>query len=139
MMGRPAARRPTAALTAAIIAVSILLLPAAAQEVDSTALPYDAQMLRLSEILGALHYLERLCERTEGSRWRDQMQALIDAEEPDELRRARMVDAFNRGYGGFRSVYRTCTPAAELAIDRYVEEGAGIAADISTRYGETDG
>jgi uncharacterized protein (TIGR02301 family) len=65
------------------------------------------------------------------------MQALIDAESPDPDRRARMVDRFNRGYQGFRSVYRTCTPAATLAIDRYMEEGAKIARDITVRYGKS--
>ena len=48
------------------------------------------------------------------------MQALIDAEQPDDVLRARYVDRFNRGYESFRSVYLTCTPAATLAIDRYL-------------------
>jgi uncharacterized protein (TIGR02301 family) len=98
---------------------------------------YDPQLLRLSEILGAVHYLRRLCDATEGNVWRDQMQGLIDAENPDPDRRARMVDRFNRGYQGFRSVYRTCTPAATVAIDRYMEEGAKIARDITARYGKS--
>jgi hypothetical protein len=40
------------------------------------------------------------------------------------------------GYQAFRTVYVTCTPAATLAIDRYVEEGAKIARDIAARYGK---
>lgn len=98
--------------------------------------PYEAQFLRLSEILGAVQYLRRLCESDEGSLWRDQMQALIDSEAPSPIRRARMIDRFNRGYESFRSVYRTCTPAATLAIDRYMGEGIKIARDITTRYGK---
>lgn len=126
-------------LAAALIVLAAFAFPAAAQEADPTALPYDAQMLRLSEILGALHYLERLCEDGESQRWREQMEALIEAEQPDALRRARMIDRFNRGYEGFRSVYRSCTPAAGLAIDRYKAEGAEIAVEIATRYGEDNG
>ncbi len=138
-MGRRNAHGRRVALAAAI-ALSILAQPALkAQEADPTALPYDAQMLRLSEILGALHYLERMCGDAEDSRWRDQMEALIEAERPDERRRARMVENFNRGYRSFRSVYRRCTPAAEIAIERYTREGAEIAADVSKRYGETGG
>ncbi|MEO8667237.1 MAG: TIGR02301 family protein [Bauldia sp.] len=98
---------------------------------------YDPQLLRLSEILGSVHYLRRLCDAKEGNLWRDQMQALIDAENPDVERRARLVDRFNRGYQGFRSVYRTCTPAATVAIDRYMNEGAKIARDITARYGKS--
>jgi uncharacterized protein (TIGR02301 family) len=98
---------------------------------------YDPQLLRLSEILGAVHYLRRLCAASEGNLWRNEMQALIDAENPDTDRRARLVDRFNRGFQGFRSVYRTCTPAAIVAIDRYMEEGAKIARDITARYGKS--
>jgi uncharacterized protein (TIGR02301 family) len=97
---------------------------------------YEGQLLRLAEILGAMHYLRHLCNSGEGDQWRDQMAALLDTEQPDEPRRRRMVDRFNRGYESFRSVYRECTPAATLASDRYLQEGARIAADITARYGK---
>ena len=38
--------------------------------------------MRLSEILGAVQFLRELCGTNEGALWRDQMQALIDAEQP---------------------------------------------------------
>jgi uncharacterized protein (TIGR02301 family) len=44
------------------------------------------------------------------------------------------VQSFNRGYRGFQQSYRTCTPAANLVIRRYVQEGAKIARDITARY-----
>jgi uncharacterized protein (TIGR02301 family) len=120
-------------------------LAAPAQEIipvppsnEAVAPPYDDGLLRLSEILGAIHYLRELCKANEGSLWRDQMQALIDAEQPDQLRRARFVDRFNRGYESFKSVYVTCTPAATLAIDRYIKEGSRIARDIAARYGKEE-
>jgi uncharacterized protein (TIGR02301 family) len=97
---------------------------------------YDDQLLRLSEILGAMHYLRPLCGSNEGGLWRSEMEALLTAEEPDPARKARFVDRFNHGYEGFRSVYRVCTPAATLAIDRYMAEGARIARDVSARYGK---
>ena len=98
--------------------------------------PYEAQLLRLSEILGSVHYLRRLCDSDEGNLWRDQMQALIDAEAPNPIRRARIVDRFNHGYETFRAVYRTCTAAAAVAIDRYMGEGVKISRDITARYGK---
>jgi uncharacterized protein (TIGR02301 family) len=42
-------------------------------------------------------------------------------------RRRQIVARFNRGYRGFEQTYRTCTPAADLAIRRYLDEGAKIA------------
>ncbi len=123
----------------AILAASLAFPPALAQDAPPAALPYEADMLRLSEILGALHYLKQLCDRGQTSAWRDEMQALLDAEQPDALRRARMVDRFNHGYESYRSVYRDCTPAAELAARRYLDEGQKLAADIGQHYGAHEG
>ncbi len=100
--------------------------------------PYDDGLLRLSEILGAVHYLRQLCGANEGTLWRDQMQSLLDSEQPEGDRLARIVDRFNRGYESFKSVYLTCTPAATLAVDRYLQEGAKIARDIAARYGREE-
>lgn len=114
------------------------LSPAAAQEaatVERPPPPYDAQIIRLSEILGAIHYLRHLCAFDEKDVWREQMAALLEAEQPEEPRRARMIDSFNRGHEGFRAVYRTCTPAAMASAERYVAEGAKVAGDITARYG----
>ena len=47
-----------------------------------------------------------------------------------------MIDHFNRGYESYRSVYRVCTDSARLAVDRYLQEGAQIAAEIAARYGK---
>jgi len=122
---------------AAAIAGVLAIASAAAQDDAPTALPYEAEMLRLSEIMGALHYLRRLCVSEHDSGWRDAMEALLDAEQPDAVRRARMIDRFNRGYEGYRSVYRACTPAAEAVVERFLDEGARLAADLNARYGET--
>jgi uncharacterized protein (TIGR02301 family) len=104
--------------------------PAAAE-----APPYEAELLRLSEILGAMHYLRQLCGANEGEQWREEMEKLLDTEQPDDARRARMIDRFNRGYDSYKSVYLSCTPAATEASDRYLDEGAKIAAAITARYG----
>ena len=96
--------------------------------------PYEPQLLRLSEILGAVHYLTQICPKDAKTAWREQMNLLIEAEEPSAERRRNLVDRFNRGYHGFSDVYRRCTPSAELAIERYMREGAGIAQSIVTRY-----
>ena len=107
------------------------LSPCAAQ---SARAPYDTDMQRLAEILGALHYLRAICGSNEGQTWRNEMQALVDAESPGGDRRDRLIGSFNRGYRGFQQTYRTCTPAANLAIRRYLDEGAKIARDITARY-----
>lgn len=96
--------------------------------------PYEPQLLRLSEILGAVHYLSGICKTEDLSAWRNQMNMLLEAEKPEPERRRNIVDRFNRGYNGFSDVYRRCTPSAELALQRYLREGADIARDIVTRF-----
>jgi uncharacterized protein (TIGR02301 family) len=119
-------------LTAASIALALAGVPARA-EVAAVA-PFDASLQRLAEILGALHYLRGICGANEGPKWRNEMQALMDAEAPGGDRRARMTAAFNRGYRGYQQTYRTCTPAADLVIRRYLEEGSKIAREMTARY-----
>ena len=96
--------------------------------------PYDRDLQRLSEILGALHFLRGICNTADGQKWRIEAQALIDAEAPTGDRHNQMVASFNRGYRGFQQSYRTCTPAADVVVRRYLEEGAKIARDITARY-----
>jgi len=96
--------------------------------------PYDRDMQRLSEILGALHFLRGICGTNEGQKWRNEAQALIEAEAPSGERHDQMVSSFNRGYRSFQQSYRTCTPAADFAVRRYLDEGAKIAREITARY-----
>jgi uncharacterized protein (TIGR02301 family) len=122
---------PTRFVAAVLIAFSASLSPGAAQGARA---PYEADMQRLAEILGALHYLRAICGANEGQTCRNEMQALVDAEASGGDRRERLIGSFNRGYRGFQQTYRTCTPAANLAIRRYLDEGAKIARDITARY-----
>ena len=106
--------------------------PARAQ--TQTPAPFDTNLQRLAEVMGALHYLRGICGANEGLKWRNEVQALIEAEAPAGERRARMIASFNRGYRGFQQSYRTCTPAADLVIRRYLEEGSKIAREVTARY-----
>jgi uncharacterized protein (TIGR02301 family) len=103
--------------------------------VKETPPAYEREMARLAEILGALHYLRPLCGTADGSRWRNEMSSLIDAEQAPAERRDQMIASFNRSYGAYEQTYRSCTPAAELAITRFIGEGAKLSREIATRYG----
>ncbi len=116
------------------IVASILICFAGPAQAEDTPAPFDGDLQRLAEILGALHYLRAVCGANEGQKWRDEMQALIEAEIPDGDRRRKVIVSFNRGYRGFQQTYRTCTPAADLAIRRYLEEGSKISREITARY-----
>jgi uncharacterized protein (TIGR02301 family) len=93
--------------------------------------PYDAKLLRLAEILGAVHYLRELCGAQEGQLWRDQMKEIVKNEGSTAVRRAKLVNSFNDGYRGYRRTYRTCTSSATVAITRFSTEGAQIATALA--------
>ncbi|MDE2063259.1 MAG: TIGR02301 family protein [Bradyrhizobium sp.] len=116
------------------IALLALCCLAGAARAEEAAAPFDNDLQRFAEILGTLHYLRGICGSNEGGKWRNEMQALLDAETPTGERRARMIAGFNRGYNGFQQTYRTCTPAATLAIRRYIDEGLKISRDLTARY-----
>jgi len=98
--------------------------------------PYEEELLRLSEILGAMHYLRALCGAEEGQLWRDKMEELLAVEAPKPTWRGRLVESFNAGYRGFDRTYRQCTPSAVRAIDLYLAEGRDLAGTIKARYAD---
>jgi uncharacterized protein (TIGR02301 family) len=108
---------------------------AAPSAANTTPPPYEKDLRRIAEILGALHYLRPLCGADDGAAWRDKMRSLIDAEGGPADRRERLAGAFNEGYNGFQLTYRTCTPSADLAVRRYLAEGAKLTREIATRHG----
>jgi uncharacterized protein (TIGR02301 family) len=97
--------------------------PACAQDVK----PYDERLMRLSEILGAVHYLRELCGNNDGQLWRERMRDIMEGEGSSALRRAKLTRSFNTGYRSYSRTYQSCTPSAQTAIDRFLTEGTQLA------------
>lgn len=114
--------------------ISIVLATAPVMPARAVEAPYDADLMRLAELLGSLHYLRNLCGE-KGTTWREQMEQLITTENPDADRRARLTASFNRGYRSFDSVYTSCTASAVEAIERYMLEGETLSKQIVAKYG----
>lgn len=127
----PAGQPATPGVSPAQPGAASATAPAAAEPAP----PYEPQLLRLSELLGALTYLQDLCGGQKGDIWRDKMTALMDAETQDETRRDRLAGAYNRGFTGYELNYRQCTPNAEAIITRFLNESGRIARDVTRRYG----
>lgn len=97
--------------------------------------PYEPQLLRLAEVVGALAYLRPLCREDDGEEWRSRMDAIIAAEATTPARREKLAGAYNRGFRGYETTYRVCTANASLIISRYIEEGGKLAHEIGNRFG----
>ena len=113
---------------------SVITVAPPAEAAKST--PYDDRLARLSEIIGAVHYLRNLCKADGEPEWRQSLQSLLDAETKAEpTRRARLTAAYNRGYRATAAVYTSCTAAAVRAEQNYRNEGATLATEITARFG----
>ena len=97
--------------------------------------PFMKPMMRLASIMGSVHFLRRLCGDEKADMWRQKMQALIEAQATTDTDRRRLIASFNNGYRAYESTYRDCTPAAQVAVVRYRNEGAALAREIGARYG----
>jgi uncharacterized protein (TIGR02301 family) len=114
-----------ALIAGAVLMLAVVAAPAHAASADGK--PYDDRLFRLSEILGAVHYLRELCGSDDGQLWRDRMGELLKAEGYSALRRARLTRSFNKGYRSYSRTYNTCSPSAQSAINRFLTEGAQLA------------
>src|SRR5688572_33218562 len=118
-----------------ILLASLIILPLAlARPAAALDAPYEAGLLRIAEVMGSLHFLRNLCGE-KGNQWRQTMERLLAAENPEPERRARFVASFNRGYRSFEGTYTKCTASATEAIGRYTVEGENLARDLASRYG----
>ena len=121
--------RPKLAGLIAAIALSVVLaIPAA--HAQSRSKPYDQKLYRLSEILGAVHYLRELCGSNDKQLWRQKMQELLDSEGTSALRRDNLSRRFNRGYRGYSRTYRGCTSSAQGTIERFLKEAITITDEL---------
>jgi uncharacterized protein (TIGR02301 family) len=146
----PCRRQPLARAAAAAAAVLAFGAAAAAQTRPAAAPlppiaapappdahpPYEPELLRLAEIIGALAYLRDLCGDHDGDKWRAKMANLLAAEgAASEGERERLAGAYNRGFRGYALTYRSCTANAGLVIERYLDEGGRLTRDVESRYG----
>lgn len=119
---------------ALIVALSLFMLSISPQQSSAAPenRPYDAGLLRLSEILGAVHYLRALCGINDELVWRKKMKELIDAEGVTVKRKAKLTKSFNKGYKSFQRTYRRCTPSAKTAINLFLVEGIELSEKLVT-------
>lgn len=104
-------------------------------EPESSAPPYEPQLLQLAEIIGSLAYLRTLCETREAQDWRERMAALLDSEGRSPQRRERLASAYNRGFRAYSATHRTCSDGTQEASARLAQEGEKLAKALASRFG----
>lgn len=115
----------TRALAAVLLAASLLFAS------PSRADPLADGLVRLAEILGTAHHLRDICGANEGPLWRNKMIDLLNAAEPDAVRRQILISHFNDAYHRALAQYPTCTPAAAVEVSALFEEGRALSARLA--------
>jgi uncharacterized protein (TIGR02301 family) len=129
-------RQPILALALALVlAPACVLAQTAPPAAPPQVAPYEPQLLRLSELMGALHYLRAVCGFADAPAWRDKMNALIEGQGMDQAAKERYAGAFNRGYRAYSETYRSCNEASAKVIRDYLAEAGTIIKDLDSRYG----
>ncbi|WP_319531647.1 TIGR02301 family protein [uncultured Cohaesibacter sp.] len=96
--------------------------------------PYEQSLRRLSSVVGALMYLDPLCNGSDPQVWRDQMAAILDAEDADDTRRRQLTDRFNKSYRTFSLTYKDCNSQAEKITGIYHLEGQNLLTGLKLRH-----
>lgn len=125
-------RAMAATIVAALLAAALPVRPVSALPGDP---PYAESLLRLAEILGALHHLRPLCGANEPQVWRQKMGQLLTAQDPTPEERRRLVERFNQSYRSLAEIHRVCTVSASEIMERYLSEGTQLSRDLVARYG----
>ena len=97
---------------------------------------YEASLLRLSEILGGLYFLRGLCDSGDADVWKEDMEAILAAEEPGPQRRARLIARFNHGFETYNAMHKSCTAASRRAMAQYLDEARRTVIDVRLRYSQ---
>lgn len=129
--GTTSAHRRAVRWAAGLLVAAATIGPAGAAEEASL----DDTLANLAESLGALQHLRPLCGAQDGSAWRDQMNAVLDAVQPTREKRLAIIDRFNQSYRGNVAAQRSCTPAARLLAETHRRRGETLGRDILTRWG----
>ncbi len=115
-----------------MLAFSQIAMPSRAA--DNNLPPYEQNLRRLSSVVGALMYLDPLCNRSDPKDWYFHMAALLEAENADDSRTRQLKDRFNKSYQTFSRTYRSCNEQARKITELYHKEGQALLTTLKLKH-----
>jgi uncharacterized protein (TIGR02301 family) len=95
--------------------------------------PADRQTLvELAYALGQSHALRQVCNGAKDYYWRQRMQQLVAAEQPDGPFSRRLADSFNDGFIASRQAFPVCNTASRAEAESVAAKGGELAADLNS-------
>jgi uncharacterized protein (TIGR02301 family) len=133
--GMDRTRRRNAAAAGLFVCLAALALPPYGAGAEERTEEMENGLVRLAEILGAVHHLRDVCGAHEGSLWRNKMIDLLEAARPPAGRRQYLIGRFNDAYYRVRGTYPQCSPGAVREVNALFGEGQQLAAKLTSASG----
>jgi uncharacterized protein (TIGR02301 family) len=97
--------------------------------------PYDDALIELVYILGSLSHLETTCKNGSANTLED-MNLLLEAEQPSPSRRALLIDSYNNGFRSVASIHLICNDNTRILIEDLKKKASILAQKTSATYGQ---
>ena len=121
-------------LATGLFSLGLVFMAASTTNAAENLPPYEQSLRRLSTVVGALMFLDPLCNNTDANSWYEQMAALLDAENADDTRRRNITDRFNRAYRTYARTYKGCNMQAAKITDIYHAEGQALLSQLKLKH-----
>lgn len=99
----------------------------------SPAASYEADLVRMSELLGSIHHLRSICTLNEGSMWRGKMIDMLGTLEGSKSQRDMLISHFNDYYFRAERRFPICTSVAAREANKLFREAETLARRLSSQ------
>ncbi|SNY93761.1 TIGR02301 family protein [Cohaesibacter sp. ES.047] len=117
-----------------MLLITAFAAPGQSVAIENNLPPYEQSLRRLSAVVGALMYLDPLCNGSKPQVWHDQMAAILEAENADDTRQRQLTDRFNKSYRTFADTYSQCNAQAKKITKIYHTEGQNLLTNLKLRH-----
>lgn len=103
------------------------------QAIDSRGADYTKKINLLAESLGALQFIEQLCNKNQTD-WRQYMRDLMAAQHGSQERQAEIIGHFNHSYNSLTINYTSCTSTAKKLYKYHVDQSKALIKELLDKY-----
>lgn len=93
-----------------------------------------SNLIALSSIMGAAHYLNVVCAGRNHQSWRDRMVELLEIESPAYSLRGRLIAAFNEGYQVEQHHFPDCSKQVKQQLQSVSKQGRILSDSLADPY-----
>ncbi len=121
-------------LKPSVVLIALALIVALPVPADAQSTRLERRLVKISEVMGALHYLRGACYRPERTQWRSEFDLLLKQYRPSTSLRNRMNDAFHGAYVYHQRNYAGCTQDTAYRASKMADDGERLARKLANMF-----